>query len=131
MEKKYHRTSTYSCFVTTNCGHSLKLTNWTKYFQEFLLNAIHNVVHGVAHAGTHLMYNVLGKEKREAPEALSAKEEVGIRSYLFLFWNITHINLLNCLTSKFQWLLYLEARPRSINLIIIKSDSYSLFRSSF
>ena len=58
----------------------LRLTNWTTYFQEFLLNAIHNVVHGVAHAGTHLMYNVLGKEKREAPEALSAKEEVEIHS---------------------------------------------------
>ena len=45
-------------------------------FQEFLLNAIHNVVHGSAHAATNLMHNIFGMEKRDAPLALSAKEEV-------------------------------------------------------
>ena len=47
-----------------------------KKFQEFLLNTIHGLVHGVAHTGTNLMHNIFGKEKRDANEALSAKEEV-------------------------------------------------------
>ena len=49
-------------------------------FQEFLIGAIHNIIHGTAHAATNLMHNVFGKEKREAPEALAAKEEVMIGS---------------------------------------------------
>ena len=51
-----------------------------KMFQEFLIGAIHNIIHGTAHAATNLMHNVFGKEKREAPEALTAKEEVMIGS---------------------------------------------------
>ena len=41
------------------------------------MNAVHNVVHGVAHAGTNLMHNIFGK--RDAPQALTAKEEVCTR----------------------------------------------------
>jgi hypothetical protein len=39
-----------------------KKSRYENLFQEFLLNAIHQVVHGVAHAGTHLLYNVLGEK---------------------------------------------------------------------
>ena len=44
-------------------------------FQEFLLNAIHNVVHGSAHAATNLMHNLIFGEEVEK-RALTAKEEV-------------------------------------------------------